>query len=234
MKLPLALNKDAVKSRRHPPRHKASSVLQAKYILLIVFGAVWWSISPLLANPVLPHPLPQPFTHPTYPLQILSAVQSVTGLITVAEWLPLPSQIENDQEMHSVRYLRASHSLLGGVWTRSKVQTLDGALPVSDSFGTPLGDSIYSTFVLQEAARLVNSTEVGKSGKWSNVLIMWVYANLLCYMFQQAIVASAQVSRRHLSFGMISQRLLLKLIQLSIPLHVHTSACQIPDLKTFF
>lgn len=183
MKLPLALNKDTVKSRRHIPRHKASSALQVKYILLIVFGAVWWSISPLLANPVLPHPLPQPFTHPTYPLQILSAVQSVTGLITVAEWLPLPSQIGNDQEMHSVRYLRASHSLLGGVWTRSKVQTLDGVLPVSDSSGTPLGDSIYSTFVLQEAVRLVNSTEVGKSGKWSNVLIIGLGAGISATSF---------------------------------------------------
>ena len=74
--------------------------------------------------------------------------------------------------MHSTRYLRASHSLLGGVWTHNNVHVLLDELPVSDSFGDRLGDSIYSTFILQEAARLVDSTTTGKMEEWRNALIM--------------------------------------------------------------
>jgi hypothetical protein len=140
--------------------------------LLTTFAAVWWGTHPYFANPILPHPLHETFTHPTYPLQILSAEQSITGLITVGQWLPPPNFKDgNDQDMHSSRYLRASHSLLGGVWTHNNVHVLDGP-PVSDSFGVPLGDSIYSTFVLQEAVRLVNSTTTGKEENWRNALIM--------------------------------------------------------------
>jgi hypothetical protein len=141
--------------------------------LLATFNAVWWGTHNYFANPILPHPLHQTFTHPTYPLQILSAEQSITGLITVAQWLPAPNG--NEQEMHSIRYLRASHSMLGGVWTHNSVHVLDEP-PISDSFGVRLGDSIYSTFCLQEAVRLVNSTTAGKKGEWRNALIMWVYA----------------------------------------------------------
>ena len=143
-----------------------------KTTLLTAFGAVWWGTHPYFANPILPHPLHQTFTHPTYPLQILSAEQSITGLITVGQWLPSPNfEDGNKQDMHSARYLRASHSLLGGVWTDKNVHVLDEP-PISDSFGVPLGDSIYSTFVLQEAVRLVNSTTTGKEEEWRNALIM--------------------------------------------------------------
>lgn len=144
-----------------------------KTTLLAAFVAVWWNAHPYFASPVLPHPLRQTFTHPTYPLQILSAEQSITGLITVGQWLP-PSNYEdkNGQEMHSTRYLRASHSILGGVWTHDNVRVLDNEPPISDSFGVLLGDSIYSTFVLQEAVRLVNSTRTGKEEEWRNALIM--------------------------------------------------------------
>ena len=114
----------------------------------------------MLASPILPHPLPAPYTRPDYPLRILSAEQSVTGLIIVAEVLPL----KTDDEIHSIRYLRASHSILGGVWLDGMVYMLDGQQPEMDSFGTPLGDSIYSAFVLQEAVRLVNSTRKMKEG----------------------------------------------------------------------
>lgn len=143
-----------------------------KMTLLTTFGAVWWGTHPYFANPILPHPLRQTFTHPTYPLQILSAEESITGLITVAQWLPAPNSKDgNEHEMVSSRYLRASHSLLGGVWTHDNVYVLDEP-PISDSFGVPLGDSIYGTFVLQEAVRLVNSTTTGKEEEWRNALIM--------------------------------------------------------------
>lgn len=128
-------------------------------------------------SPILPHPLPVPYTRPDYPLRILSAVQSVTGLITVAEALPRDARV-GDTNMYSVRYLRASHSLLGGVWMYDNVQVINNERPITDSYGAYLGDSIYPAFILQEAVRLVNST----NGNMKEGLIMFVSSRLhLCY-----------------------------------------------------
>lgn len=74
--------------------------------------------------------------------------------------------------LHSIRYLRASHSLLGGVWIGSSIASLDGVPSRTDQAGTPLGDSIYSTFVLQEAVRLVSRHPQGDIGKLENALVM--------------------------------------------------------------
>ena len=130
---------------------------------------------PHLSSPVLPHPLKGTYTHPNEPLQLLSSVQSTTGLISVGQSLsPLEYKpgSTHDQEIHSARFLRASHSILGGVWIGKKIVTIGDEPALLDSFGTPLGDSIYSTFVLQEAVRLINSTERGRSDSLENGLIM--------------------------------------------------------------
>lgn len=90
----------------------------------------------------------------------------------MGEALPAPGGFDSaDDTPHSVRYLRASHSLLGGVWTHERVVTIDDAPPFLDSQGEPLGDSIYSAFNLQEAARLADNI---KGGKAENALIMSV------------------------------------------------------------
>ncbi|KAJ7228376.1 spermidine synthase [Mycena pura] len=168
----------AYKVRRPPAtRKKVSSPTSppffVKLLFFIGFNLLWWTNSRFLASPVLQHPLPQPYMHPSFPLLTHSAVQSTTGLIVVGEALPPPTyQGGPDSEMHSLRYLRASHSLLGGVWMGHKVATLDDAPSQVDSFGTSLGDSIYSTFVLQEAARLVNSTSKGATGEWERTLVI--------------------------------------------------------------
>ena len=128
-------------------------------------------VIPILRAPTLRHPLSEPFTHPKYPLRILSSVQSTTGLVVVGEALPLAAD-ESVTAIQSMRYLRASHSLLGGVWIGDKVATINNAPPAVDSEGTPLGDSVYATFVLQEAVRLVDSTGLGQDGKRENALIM--------------------------------------------------------------
>lgn len=139
----------------------------------IAFVGLWAASYRTFSNPVLPHPLKETFTHPTHPVKVYSSVESVTGLISVAEWLPPDQQGgPEDELMHSARYLRASHSILGGVWTHDKVAVLPGEEPVKDTFGTFLGDSIYSAFTLQEAVRLVNSTAKGKKGRWQNALVM--------------------------------------------------------------
>jgi hypothetical protein len=96
----------------------------------------------------------------------------VTGVVVVGELLPPKAEEAGSINLHSIRYLRASHSILGGVWTESKVASMNDFPSRTDQVGTPLGDSIYSAFVLQEAARLVNSTRQGKDGKWENALVM--------------------------------------------------------------
>ncbi|KAK2466436.1 hypothetical protein APHAL10511_002078 [Amanita phalloides] len=137
---------------------------QLKFMIFVALTASWfWLLQPILTSPILPHPLPAPYTRPDYPLRILSAEQSVTGLIIVAEVLPH----ERNAEVHSIRYLRASHSILGGVWLYGD---LDNQQPMTDSFDTYLGDSIYAAFVLQEAVRFVNST--GRAGQMKDGLII--------------------------------------------------------------
>ncbi|EAU86927.2 spermine/spermidine synthase [Coprinopsis cinerea okayama7 len=151
---------------------QSSGPLSLRVIAAAAFTALFAVGHPFLKNPVLPHPLPAPYTYPDGTFRVLSAVQSVTGLISVVDWLPPPEGENNDPAaMHSARYLRASHSILGGVWTHEKVMVTDQSeRPVEDSFGTPLGDSIYATFVLQEAVRMINST--AKGGKLDNALII--------------------------------------------------------------
>ncbi|KAJ6515616.1 spermidine synthase [Mycena sanguinolenta] len=149
-------------------------------LLLAVFNALWWKTHGILTSPVLPHPLLAPYLHPTFPLVIHSSVQSTTGLIVVGEALPPPSyQGGSDAEMHSLRYLRASHSLLGGVWMGGKIATLDDVPPQVDSFGTPLGDSIYGTFVLQEAVRL------SRARKWERALVIGLGAGISATAFNR-------------------------------------------------
>lgn len=125
-------------------------------------------------DPTLSKPLLQPYVHPTAPLRILSSVTTpYSGIITVGEVLPpTPEALASGafKEPHSLRYLRAGHSLLGGVWTGNRAFKKDGLHPVAfDSNFAPLGDPIYSTFVTQEAARLVE-LEDGRSPK--NALVM--------------------------------------------------------------
>lgn len=67
-------------------------------------------------------------------VRVLARTYSVTGLILVAEHVE-----------EQFRFLRADHSILGGRWIGKKVP------PATQG----IGDSIYSTFVLQEAVRLV-------------------------------------------------------------------------------
>jgi len=87
-----------------------------------------------------------PYSHPQYPyltangtVNVLARTQGVTGTIVIAE----------DAKM-SFRYMRCDHSLLGGRWV------------IKAPMGDSLSESIYATFVLQEAVRLVERSKVSK------------------------------------------------------------------------
>lgn len=123
----------------------------------LLFPLLLWRLGP----PVLPQPLTEPYTHPSFPLRILSSVPSVTGMIVVGETLPSHSQVPGTFESYpsSLRYLRASHSILGGVWIGDQVSQRASGAPLLDAGGIPLGDSIYSAFVLQEAVRLIDISD---------------------------------------------------------------------------
>lgn len=134
----------------------SSSVSSSWFLRLVILAlpALFWLSNP----PLLPQPMTEPYTHLNFPLRILSSVPSVTGMIVVGEILPSDTLVPGMSEEHptSFRYLRASHSILGGVWIGDKVST---RAPTLDATGTPFGDSIYSAFVLQEAARLIDTTD---------------------------------------------------------------------------
>ncbi|EKM59323.1 uncharacterized protein PHACADRAFT_249744 [Phanerochaete carnosa HHB-10118-sp] len=120
-----------------------------------------------LQPPTLPKPLPEPFIHPETSLRILSSVGSpYSGVVVVGEVPPpTPAMIKagNVTEPHSIRYMRAGHSLLGGVWLGERVFSLDRRTPLGhDKHSTPIGDSIYSAFVAQEAALLVERPGAGE------------------------------------------------------------------------
>lgn len=114
-----------------------------------------------LGSPVLPQPLTEPYAHPSFPLRILSSVPSVTGKIVVGDILPTDTREPGTLESYpsSLRYLRASHSILGGVWIGDKISQRASGAPLLDAKGTPLGDSIYSAFVLEEAVRLIDTSD---------------------------------------------------------------------------
>ena len=131
---------------------------------LFLFPALW---SPTLSGSGI-----FPYRCQDYPLRILFSKDSVTGVVVVGELLPPKAEVADPTTIHSIRYLRASHSLLGGVWIGSSAASLDGVPSRTDQAGTPLGDSIYTTFVLQEAARLVSNNLQGDVGEQENALIM--------------------------------------------------------------
>ena len=89
-------------------------------------------------------------------MRILARTHSVTGLILVGEHVE-----------EGFRFMRADHSLLGGRWVGKKAVTeaKDG-----------LGDTIYATFVLQEAARLVKREKTQIKDERALFMYVWGYS----------------------------------------------------------
>ncbi|KZT36233.1 hypothetical protein SISSUDRAFT_1050166 [Sistotremastrum suecicum HHB10207 ss-3] len=75
--------------------------------------------------------------------RLLASSVGASGRITVGENIK-----------DNYRYLRAGHSLLGGLWTGPKAHPASSKNPKSRKEAINLGDSIYSAFVLQEGALL--------------------------------------------------------------------------------
>ena len=136
------------------------------YFVLMLLTSASYRYSPSLHSHFRTGRLKAPYVHPSGNVSILSSKQSITGLIVVGETGP-------GNESHSrMRYLRASHSLLGGVWTHERAMNVEASLATHDAAGNQLGDSIYAAFVLEEAVRLINSTSRGDDWSGSEALVI--------------------------------------------------------------
>jgi hypothetical protein len=178
--------------RRAPAEVDSRTQLHRTLGLLLIGSAIprlAWEFKPTLRTPI-----DEPYVYPSDDpvVRVLSSTHSVTGQIVVGEALrPSNAKLQDlgPSYIYSLRYLRADHSILGGVWTEEKVATLDSHSEVTkDEYLTPLGDSIYSTFVLQEAARLVNSTKIGQTGEWQSALVMLVEPYMSCRRFSLVLL----------------------------------------------
>ncbi|KAM0748557.1 hypothetical protein T439DRAFT_327816 [Meredithblackwellia eburnea MCA 4105] len=123
-------------------------------ILLTSLTSTHCPASPL--RPLLPLPS---LTLNTTESRILSAKKSLTGWIVVGE---------HTARGHEFRYLRADHSILGGLWTgpaREEVIKMMEEMKVSlwekvdENAVVGTAESIYSTFLMQEIARLAGVPE---------------------------------------------------------------------------
>ncbi|GAA5926024.1 hypothetical protein JCM10213_007349 [Rhodosporidiobolus nylandii] len=108
--------------------------------------------------PTSPSSLPPPSSKS----RVLSSRLSTTGWIVVGEQsVPVPGGGGDEMEM-TFRYLRADHSLLGGLWVGPSRWELEreqrargGRGEVTEQEVVRRAESIYSTFILQELVRLV-------------------------------------------------------------------------------
>ncbi|GAA5977940.1 hypothetical protein JCM11641_004339 [Rhodosporidiobolus odoratus] len=106
----------------------------------------------------LPHPV-LGLTQVSGNSRTLTSRKSTTGWIVVGEQTVPPLTPEQGGMDMTFRYLRADHSLLGGLWvgpSRNEMQARKGpAVEVSEKDVIQRAESIYSTFILQELVRLV-------------------------------------------------------------------------------
>ena len=134
------------------------------YLVLILLTSASYRYSPSIHSHFRTGQLKAPYVHRSGAVTILSSRQSTTGIIVVGETGP------GNEPYSQIRYLRSSHSLLGGVWMNERAVVMDPSHATHDAVGNQLGDSIYTAFVLQEAVRLINSTSRGNDWPGSEAL----------------------------------------------------------------
>ncbi|KAG0148691.1 hypothetical protein CROQUDRAFT_654524 [Cronartium quercuum f. sp. fusiforme G11] len=124
-----------------------------RLVTLVLFFtlAIGFILIPAPQSLCLDEPAPKNgLTSPTGSGKLLARRQSVTGLVAVGEYT-VP---ETGEEF---RYLRCDHSLLGGLWTGPARESAKArGLALSEGQVMDRAESIYATFVLQEAIRLVD------------------------------------------------------------------------------
>ncbi|BGP32808.1 hypothetical protein JCM10296v2_004592 [Rhodotorula toruloides] len=150
----VALFAPSIYSPPQPRRHHVASTLfshagcLSRTLVLVAVLALAHSVALTSSH------CPSSSSH--LPPDVLASRRSVTGWITVAEHV-MPSPDGSNERDWTLRYLRADHSLLGGLWvgpSRDMLKMQYGTEP-SEEEVVRRAESIYSTFILQEAVRLV-------------------------------------------------------------------------------
>ncbi|GAA6002921.1 hypothetical protein JCM10207_001898 [Rhodosporidiobolus poonsookiae] len=139
-----------------PPRHPRPASLSTRFCAFLAFAALAQLTAltnthcptSLASAPLGPRELPT--------VRVLAAEKSLTGWITVGEQLV---QMPGSELKMEFKYLRADHSLLGGLWTGPNRYELQKKVAageeVSEIEVVRTAETIYSTFILQELVRLV-------------------------------------------------------------------------------
>ena len=136
------------------------------YFILITLTMASYHFSPAIHSHFRAGGIKAPYVHPSGNVTIVSSKQSTTGMIVVGE------TSAGIGPLSRMRYLRASHSLLGGVWIKARAATLDAIRATYDAAGNRLGDSIFPAFYLQEAVAQIDSTSRGNDWSGSEALII--------------------------------------------------------------
>lgn len=149
-----------------------------KMARLVLIPILPFLTATILRPPTLPQPLSEPYIHPTYPLRILSSERSrYSGVVVVGEALPPTPDKPSVADIHSLRYLRAGHSLLGGAWIGDlATKGREPDTVAKDEAGELLGESMYDAFVLQEAVRLAEKPD---GGVRKNALVLYVTSQVV-------------------------------------------------------
>ena len=102
------------KKRRQQKETTSPALLDWRPVAaFVLFLLPWLYVAPsFLRAPVLHKPLQTSYQHPTLPVRILSAEQSITGTIVVGEGLKGDPALNMSRAMQDVRYLRADHSII--------------------------------------------------------------------------------------------------------------------------
>jgi hypothetical protein len=143
-----------------PPKNLTQRISEVPiplaYFVLVLLTSASFRYSPSIHSHFRTGGLKAPYVCGN--VTILSSKQSITGVIVVGE------TSHGGEGYSRMRYLRASHSLLGGVWIKERAITMDASVSTYDAAGTRLGDSIYPVFYIQEAVRHIDSTS--RAGDW--------------------------------------------------------------------
>ncbi|GAA5876242.1 hypothetical protein JCM16303_007067 [Sporobolomyces ruberrimus] len=145
------------RSHHHHNRHQSPSRSRSLTVRLILF-AVALALAHFVATSSSHCPTSQRLVPPpTTSSRILASKKSLTGYISVGEQeVPGP----NGATGYRFRYLRADHSLLGGLWTGvSEMELRRSGSRVTEEEIVKRAESIYSTFIVQELVRLVETPE---------------------------------------------------------------------------
>ncbi|GAA6006017.1 hypothetical protein JCM11491_004091 [Sporobolomyces phaffii] len=136
--------------RSHHRPHPAPRSLATRCVLFALALGLAHSVASTSSHCPTSHRIVPP---PSKSGHILASTQSNTGVIVVGEQeIPGP----NGSSGYRFRYLRADHSLLGGLWTGvSEMELHRMGLDANEVEVVKRAESIYSTFILQELVRLV-------------------------------------------------------------------------------